>query len=250
MENCLICHKPVYKFEYEYCCTGHDCGCQGQPIEPCICSSECWLALIDNVGTDMESRRIMNNIKEFPKIGASDFVIKGKNADSKKFNGEIADLIALVAKHWDNRAPGVGRADTSQVVVVNIKEHNLKDLFNSSWGNITDAKYIRGKVVRRQDHEDPFIDMKGKGNPLPVKYVRVVLYSRETLLENNGQASGGDYDWEIVAILTGPWETEPMTPLTMARNYLQKPGGTFAPYTAEQFAESIYFWSGFIRVKP
>ena len=34
-----------------------------------------------------------------------------------------------------------------------------------------------------------------------------------------------------------------MDPVTMARNFLEKPGGTFAPYTAQQFAEAIWFWS-------
>ena len=47
-----------------------------------------------------------------------------------------------------------------------------------------------------------------------------------------------------LCLLAGAAETEPMDPLTMARNMLEKPGGTFVPYTAEEFALSIYFWSG------
>jgi hypothetical protein len=41
-----------------------------------------------------------------------------------------------------------------------------------------------------------------------------------------------------------------MMPLTMARNLLSKPGGTKATYSAEQLAESIYHWAGFVQARP
>lgn len=182
------------------------------------------------------------------KIGWSKFALE-QNKDNKKFRRAPAMLPKLVAKYWKHREPGQGRKDLTQVVVVPIYEKDLSCLFSSSWAHINDAKRIVGKRVKRQPHEDAFIDIRGTGYPLKVQFAKVVLYSRATLLENDGEVSG-DFDWEIVAILTGPWENEPMTPLTMARNFLKKPGGTFAPYTAQQFAESIYFWSQFIRVKP
>lgn len=181
------------------------------------------------------------------KIGWSKFALE-QNKENKKFKGKPKKLIELVEKHWACREPGQGRKDKTQVVVVPILEWDLHKLFSSPWAHINDAKYILGKVVKRQPNEDAFIDIRGTGKPLKVQFVKVVLYSRATLLENDGEVSG-NFDWEIVAILTGPWENEPMTPLTMARNFLKKTGGTFAPYTAKQFAESIYFWSQFIRVK-
>lgn len=181
-------------------------------------------------------------------IGWSKFALE-QNKDNKKFKGKPKKLIDLVEKHWVAREPGQGRKDLTQVVVVPIYETKIHDLFGSSWAHINDAKRIVGKRVKRQPHEDAFIDVRGTGKPLKVQFVKVVLYSRATLLENDGEVSG-NFDWEIVAVLTGPWENEPMTPLTMARNFLKKTGGTFAPYTAKQFAESIYFWSQFIRVNP
>jgi hypothetical protein len=42
VETCEVCCKPVPGFKYEYCCSGHECGCLGMPAEPCICSEECW----------------------------------------------------------------------------------------------------------------------------------------------------------------------------------------------------------------
>ena len=41
----------------QYCCNGQDCGCMGQPIDPCTCSKECDAALFDNIGLPMDERR-------------------------------------------------------------------------------------------------------------------------------------------------------------------------------------------------
>ena len=182
------------------------------------------------------------------KIGWSNFALKrNKKKHHSYFKGTPKKLVELVHKHWRKRSPGQGRTDTKKVVVVPITEKDLPKLFGCPYSNIVDATHLRAKMVRRQDHEDPYIEVHGRGKSLPVKFAKVVLYSAETLLENDGERSG-DYDWEIVAIIAGPWVNEPMSPLTMARNFLQKPGGTYAPYTAEQFADSIYFWSQITKV--
>jgi len=47
-EFCEVCGKFVEGFEYQGCCSGFECGCMGQPIEPCICSNECWDKLMSN----------------------------------------------------------------------------------------------------------------------------------------------------------------------------------------------------------
>lgn len=41
-EYCEICGTFVKGFEYKGCCDGRECGCMGLPIEPCICSKECY----------------------------------------------------------------------------------------------------------------------------------------------------------------------------------------------------------------
>lgn len=181
------------------------------------------------------------------KIGWSNFALK-QNKKNKKFKRIAHMLPKLVYKHWKHRKPGAGRNNLKQVVVVPILEKDISKLFSSSWADISQVKRIVGKVTKRQPNEDSFVEYIGTGKSMPAKFAKIVLYSADTLLENNGERSG-DYDWEIVAILTGPWENEPMMPLTMARNFLQAPGGTYAPYTAWEFAHSIYFWSRYIRVK-
>ncbi len=182
------------------------------------------------------------------KIGWSNFALKrNKKGRHSKFTRKPTKLVELVRKHWKHRVPGVGRIDLNKVVVVPIVEKDLHKYFTCPWASVEDAHHLRAKVAKRQDHEDSYVEVHGKGKKLKVKFAKVVLYSADTLLENDGERSG-DYDWEIVAILAGPWEREPMSPLTMARNYLQKTGGTYADYSAKEFAESIYFWSQYVKV--
>jgi hypothetical protein len=178
-----------------------------------------------------------------PTIAMSELALEH---DAIKYRRSPAMLIDLVHKYWSCREPGVGRKNLNEVVVVPIR--NPKDLyhFRNNWTDISTTSRITGKVVRRQPHEDPYVALRGRGKALPTKVAKVVLYSATTLLQDDGKRSS-NADWEIVAILTGPWVNEPMNPLTMARNFLRKPGGTFAPYTAHQFADAVWFWSQVIQ---
>lgn len=56
-EPCLICKKPVPDYDPKYCCSGEGCGCMGMPTEPCICSIECFNALMNGIGKSFEQRR-------------------------------------------------------------------------------------------------------------------------------------------------------------------------------------------------
>lgn len=39
---CFVCKEKMSDWKPQYCCDGRQCGCYGQPIEPPICSAECW----------------------------------------------------------------------------------------------------------------------------------------------------------------------------------------------------------------
>ncbi len=65
VDNCLICGKPVPDYEPEFCCSGQECGCYGQPVEPCTCSDECYKAVMDHIGHDMDKRRELAGIKKW-----------------------------------------------------------------------------------------------------------------------------------------------------------------------------------------
>ena len=154
------------------------------------------------------------------------------------FDGSEQELLDLVRTHWPQRRPGAGREDLDQVVIVPVPP----DRFHGTTVEVTDSTPLHACLDRRQPHEEPFIRVTAAGEPAPPRHAGVVLYSAATLQENQGTRST-DADWQVVCLLAGPVAEEPMDPLTMARNFLEKPGGTFAPYTARQFAEAIWYWA-------
>ncbi len=40
--TCIVCDKPLPDYVPQGCCSGHECGCLGMPIEPPVCSEECF----------------------------------------------------------------------------------------------------------------------------------------------------------------------------------------------------------------
>lgn len=180
------------------------------------------------------------------------------------FKGNEDELIQLVNANWNNRTPGDGRKDLSQVVLVPVSPGQ----FVGTTVKLRPTLVLEAGIGQRQEGEDLFVRTMAVGeifhsqvishrwdskaiqpvNPEPVNFVKIVLYSAKTLLENNGNRSS-DADWEIVAIIASEVENEPMFPLAMARNFLEKNGGTFAQYDAKQFAEAIYYWSNRVSVK-
>jgi len=62
---CLICQKIVKNYDPKMCCSGRECGCLGQPTEPCVCGQECWNGLMDGAGTPLEERRVKARIEIF-----------------------------------------------------------------------------------------------------------------------------------------------------------------------------------------
>jgi len=123
-------------------------------------------------------------------------------------------------------------------------------------------------VTKRSEHETSFVnvfadpkfvgftgylaaEMRTSGLALPLepaKFVTAACYSAAALEENDEERST-DCDWEIVCLICSPVEKEPMHPLAMARNALEKAGGTMSKYTAQEFAEAIWYWSQRVKVK-
>lgn len=40
--NCMVCGKEFIGEEPKMCCSGRECGCMGLPIDPIVCSEECY----------------------------------------------------------------------------------------------------------------------------------------------------------------------------------------------------------------
>lgn len=47
---CMVCSKEFQGEEPRMCCSGRDCGCMGLPIEPIVCSDECYDIIINGKG--------------------------------------------------------------------------------------------------------------------------------------------------------------------------------------------------------
>ena len=62
---CLICGRPVPDYRPEYCCNGFECGCHGQPRDPCVCLPECGDAVFSWIGESYETRRVRAGIALF-----------------------------------------------------------------------------------------------------------------------------------------------------------------------------------------
>ena len=115
----------------------------------------------------------------------------------------------------------------------------------SSTVRVTDENrhLLRTVFEARRDGEEPYRKTVIDAPKSPAKFVDVVLYRNDVLAEGK-ENSDLTADWEVISVnarLTE--EQEPMTPMTMARNFLVLAGGTKGDYTSEQFAKSIVFWS-------
>jgi hypothetical protein len=156
------------------------------------------------------------------------------------------EVLKLVQENWDQRRPGAGETDLNRKVLVPVP---VEHMFCSPRAEIVMGLPVRARVVQRQAGEDPYIETyitpedaeKFGVKQTPAKKCDIVCYSADALLENGGERSS-EADWEIVTILAYPDDfEEPVPPLTLARNYLNKPGGTYGEYSAKEFAESIYY---------
>lgn len=185
-----------------------------------------------------------------PTIAWSDFARNYCRVGTGNSYSLLSDesVLQLVKEHWHLRKPGSGETDTNRKVLVPVPPENF---ICPPKAPLVQGLPVKARVVQRQEGEDPYIetyvtpeDAERFGvKPIVAKRCDIVCYSAEALLENDGKRSS-ECDWEIVTILAYPTEQEePIPSLTMARNFLEKAGGTFTNYTAKEFAESIYYHS-------
>ena len=158
-----------------------------------------------------------------------------QTADSRfsHFAGSEADLLALVSAYFDSRTPGY----TDGVWLVPVPPER----FFSGVVRVTEGMELKAQFTARAKGEQPYIDVVAVGGEkLPAQTVNLVLYSHALL----GNDATTDAEFEVVSInASAETGTEPLTPMAMARNFLNLPGGTAATYTAEEFAKSIAYWS-------
>jgi len=171
-----------------------------------------------------------------PTIGINSFVTR-QTAESRfsHFAGTLEGVAKLAELGFDAAKPGY----RDGVVLVSVDPLG----FFSGVVELTEETELVSIFAPRREGEKPVIQTTAKGGEkLPARYVELVLYRRDVLLEDGEPTT--DADWELVSINARATEgEEPMTPDAMARNMANLEGGTAAAYTAEQFMESILYWS-------
>lgn len=188
----------------------------------------------------------------------SEFALKNNSRSSGNSYTELPleDVVITVLDNWKHAKPGSGETGLDRKVLVPVPPRGF---FCPPRARVVADLPLKAEVKFRQEGEDPYIETYaeeadarrlGVLEIIPAQRVEIVCYSAAALLENGGKRTT-DAKWEIVCLLATTGEKEPMTPLTMARNFLEKTGGTKSVYTAQEFAESVYYWSSQrgVRVK-
>lgn len=183
-----------------------------------------------------------------PTVTWSNFALKNSLPTSGGSYTRLTNdqVIQLVQTNWHSAVPGAGEFDLNRKILVPVPSYGF---FCQPRIPLQVGMPLQAEAKVRQDGEDPFVEvyiLEGHARALgfeeiPAKHVNIVCYSAAALEENDGHRSS-DADWEIVTILATLGD-EHMLPLTMARNYLALPGGTFGNYSAKEFADAIYFHS-------
>lgn len=57
--TCMVCGKDFMGPEPVMCCSGKECGCKGMPVEPVVCSEECY----EKIGDKPIKLKTMENNK-------------------------------------------------------------------------------------------------------------------------------------------------------------------------------------------
>ena len=184
-------------------------------------------------------------------VGVLDFV-KRQTKDSKHdyFEGTWEELIELVETQWDFHRISPNNPD---VLLVPMPQSVLHRFFSSTV-TVMKNTALKAAFAPRVPDEAAFIQVTANGVAKSLaQNVEIILYSHETLAADGDAPSTREADYYIVSINAYPTkEPSPMSPMTMARNFLALKGGTrpSIPYTAEDFARSIVYWSQHVHTEP
>ncbi len=190
-------------------------------------------------------------MKDTITVGVLDFVKRQtKDSPYNHFDGRWEELTDIVLAQWVHRH--VSPHNSGVVLVPIPPEQTLR--FYTSIIPVTKNLPLKAQFEARTEKEAPFIQVTTPyGEKTPARYAEIILYSHETLAQDGDAPDPQEADYYIVSINAYAQETpEPMRPITMARNFLNLTGGTQPekPYTAEEFAKAIIFWSQHVRLDP
>jgi hypothetical protein len=174
------------------------------------------------------------------KIAISNFV--RRQTQESQFSHWIlsdAELIALVEANFAKAKNGYRNG----VCLVPVNPQG----FYSSVVKLEPGDKLAGVYEARKEGEEPRKSVYSiKRNKIPAVSVDIVLYSHETLAENNEQSC--DAEWEIISVNASPTEGEmPIPTGALIANHLQLSGGTKTNMSNDEFVallrKSVEFWS-------
>lgn len=185
---------------------------------------------------------------KIPTLGVTDFA-RRQTPESKHshFDGSWDELLDIVRANWDKATVSPNNAGVRLVPI----PANLSHRFYTGIVEVTPETPLRAIFEPRVEGEDAFIQVEAVGFPkAPAHSAEIIFYSHEILDADGDAPPTREADFYVVSINTrASAEDEPMSPMTMARNFLHLKGGTQpdVPYTAEEFARSIIYWSKRVR---
>lgn len=174
-------------------------------------------------------------------IAINDFARRRHVASERysHYEGTEAQLLELVQSCLPSRRPGYRPG----VWLVPVPPAG----FRSAVACIRPGMWLEARFDARSKDEAPYAKVVVLGEKVAAVGVDIVVYEHDVL----GADSSTDAALEVVSINArasdGP---EPMSPMAMARNFLGLTGGTPAAYTAQEFAESIAYWSDKAMIEP
>jgi hypothetical protein len=190
------------------------------------------------------------------RIGVSNFVKqRAQESHFNPFDGSWEELLELVQAQWAARYPSPHNPGVRLVPMPPEHLHRFAcRIISLQADSALTALYkprVPGEAPFIQISVLPALGENGAGGKAPAQSVEIILYSHETLAQDDDAPPTREADYYIVSINAyAGTEPEPMHPMTMARNFLNLKGGTrpTTPYTAEAFARAIVFWNQHARL--
>lgn len=157
------------------------------------------------------------------------------------YEGTEASLVALIAA---GMAQAIPVNDAKTILRVPVPAAG----FWSAIRPVEPGEELTTTFEPRRPGEEPVMRTIARGKKAPAKHVEIILYHRDAL----GDEASTPADWEVVSINPSPIDGPiPMDPITMARNQLEKVGGTFQKlYSPQEWADAAWFWAQHVSVQP
>lgn len=176
------------------------------------------------------------------KVAVNEFVTRQTpESEFSHFNGSWDELVALVLANFENNRPGY----RDGVILVSVPPTQ----FFTPVVELVEGDKLVGEYVARREGETPRINIRvqREEGKQEARSVDIVLYSHDTLAENNEQST--DAEWEIIAINAFPTEEvdTPINPMTLMHNHFGSDGGTNTNMSPAEFEDalrkSFKYWS-------